>query len=308
MTAPGPKEKKTPKELLRGVMELCADCDTCRTMLEEECVFFPELYRLWDREREGGAPITDEELRRLVDLCTFCGLCPCPRIPADVMEAKSRYVAREGGLPTSVKLLIDVPRMARICGTFPSLYNAVRNNQAVAPLLRRLTRCAPGQGTSPPAGGELFPMGQEEGAHHAPGGRAHGGLLCRLHRGIPLPGGGALGRAGAGEKRRLGVRAGAGVLRHAVPRGRRALHIADARPGKRGAPAARSQARRPPGGVMLHLQLLYEGAFQGEGLLLRGVSGVGGCPGGRDHGAPDAPRQKGAPPAQKDPVPACDAG
>ncbi|UFS70619.1 FeS-binding protein [Geomonas sp. RF6] len=136
------KQKKSPQEILRGIIDLCADCDTCSTLLEEECVFFPELYRLWNNEKETGRPISDEELRHLVDLCTFCGLCPCPRIPADVMEAKSGYVAKEG-LPTSTKLLIDVPRMAKVCGTIPWLYNALRKNKTVAPLLRKITDMHP---------------------------------------------------------------------------------------------------------------------------------------------------------------------
>jgi len=136
------EEKKTPQDIIRGIIELCADCDTCSTMLEEECVFFPELYRLWNKAKETGTPISDAELRNLVELCTFCGLCPCPRIPTDLMEAKSGYISKEG-LPASTQLLIDVPRMAKICGTFPGLYNALRTNKVVAGVLRKLTDMHP---------------------------------------------------------------------------------------------------------------------------------------------------------------------
>lgn len=136
------RESKSSREIVRCVVELCADCDTCRTLMEEDCMFFPELYRLWDREKEDGVPITEAELRSLVELCTLCGLCPCPRIPADVMEAKSRYIAREG-LPLSTRLLTDVPRMARLCGTFPRLVNALQSSKAIGPLLRKLTRTHP---------------------------------------------------------------------------------------------------------------------------------------------------------------------
>ncbi len=103
MNAPGSKERKTPQEIVRDVMELCADSDTGRNLMEEHCVFFPELFHLWDRKKEAGVPITDADLRSLVELCTLCGLCPYPRVPADLMEAKSRYIEREGppGDPTS---------------------------------------------------------------------------------------------------------------------------------------------------------------------------------------------------------------
>ena len=142
MDAPGSKERKTPQEIVRDVMELCADCDTCRTLMEEDCVFFPELYRLRDREKEDGIPITEGELRSLVELCTLCGICPCPRVPADVMEAKSRYIEQEG-LPLATRLLTDVPRMARLCGTFPRLVNALQSSNAVGPLLHKVTRIHP---------------------------------------------------------------------------------------------------------------------------------------------------------------------
>jgi len=130
------KPEKTPQEILRSAIELCADCDTCRFLMEEDCAFFPELYRLWDQETETGIPISEAELRRLAELCTLCGLCPCPRIPMDVMEAKSRYIDKEG-LPVTTRLLTDVPRLARLCGTFPRLINALQSSRTVDPLLRK---------------------------------------------------------------------------------------------------------------------------------------------------------------------------
>lgn len=130
---------KTPQKIILDAIRLCADCDTCRTLMDEGCVFFPELYRLWDREKEDGVPITEAELRSLGELCTLCGLCPCPKIPADVMEAKSRHIDREG-LSPAVRLLTDVPRMARMCGTFPRLVNTLQSSKALGPLLRKVAR------------------------------------------------------------------------------------------------------------------------------------------------------------------------
>jgi glycerol-3-phosphate dehydrogenase subunit C len=131
-----PKKAQTPQEILRSVVELCADCDTCRTIMDEDCPFFPELYRLWDQEATSGVSIDNAQLRQLVELCTLCGLCPCPKIPIDVMEAKSLYITGEG-LPLSTRFLTDVPRLAKLCGTFPRLVNALQANTLLGPLLRK---------------------------------------------------------------------------------------------------------------------------------------------------------------------------
>lgn len=136
MGHPDEQNEKTPQQILREVMHLCADCDTCRTMMEEDCAFFLELYKLWDQEHEEGVPITEEQLRYLTELCTLCGLCPCPKVPMDVMEAKSRYIEREG-MPLATRLLNDVPRMARLCGTFPELVKTLQSNKIIGPLLRK---------------------------------------------------------------------------------------------------------------------------------------------------------------------------
>jgi len=133
------QKEQTPQEILRSVMQLCADCDTCRTMMEEDCAFFIELYRLVDQEKEEGIPIRESQLRYLTELCTLCGLCPCPKVPMDVMEAKSRYIEQEG-MPLATSLLNDVPRMARLCGTFPRLVKAMQSNAVLGPLLRKATR------------------------------------------------------------------------------------------------------------------------------------------------------------------------
>lgn len=110
--------------------------------MDGDCVFFPELYRLWDREADGGGYITEDELRRLVDLCTMCGLCPCPAVPGGVMEAKSRYIDHEG-LPLSNRLLADVPRLASLCRSFPAICSLLQVNSVASGLLRRFARIHP---------------------------------------------------------------------------------------------------------------------------------------------------------------------
>ena len=89
-------EKSCPEKKARKVVDDCADCDVCRFLMDSDCLFFPELYRLWDKEIETGEKITSDELRRLVDLCNFCALCPCPPVRADIIEAKTLFIDRDG--------------------------------------------------------------------------------------------------------------------------------------------------------------------------------------------------------------------
>jgi len=133
-------QRRTGREAMRAAVEYCADCTSCQDLMEEECRFFAELFPLeWIR---GQEPISDATVRKLADSCTYCGLCPCPEIPARLMEGKSAYVEEEG-LPLSVRLLADVPRLARLCGTFPRVYEALESSKAVQPLLRKIGRTHP---------------------------------------------------------------------------------------------------------------------------------------------------------------------
>ena len=123
------------REAMRAAVEYCADCTSCQDLMEEECRFFAELFPLeWIR---GQEPISEATVRKLADACTYCGLCPCPEIPARLTEGKSAYVEEEG-LPLSVRLLTDVPRLARLCGTFPRVYDALQSSKHVQPLLRKI--------------------------------------------------------------------------------------------------------------------------------------------------------------------------
>jgi len=162
MVASDSRELKKPQQIVRDIVELCADCDSCRPLMDEICLFFPELYRLWDREKEEGLPITDAALRSLVDLCTYCGVCPCPRIPADLMAAKSLYVDQEG-LPLQARILMDVPRLARICGIFPRLVSAIQSNEGLSPLIRKLVHIHPDRDLVPFPEQNFFAWAKERG-------------------------------------------------------------------------------------------------------------------------------------------------
>ena len=106
--------------LMRSVVDACSDCDVCRFLMDESCLFFPELYRLYDQEKETGVPVEENALSRLSDLCTLCGLCPCPDIRMKVIQAKTER-ARDQGMPLSIKLLADVQRFGQIGARAPKM-------------------------------------------------------------------------------------------------------------------------------------------------------------------------------------------
>jgi glycerol-3-phosphate dehydrogenase subunit C len=114
-------EEKDPEKLARRVVDLCADCEVCRDMLEDSpCLFFPKLYRLYDRERAGRGAITSVELKRLVDFCNLCGICSCHDVRVNIMNAKGAFIARDG-VPPAIRLLEDVERIGKLGGAHPRL-------------------------------------------------------------------------------------------------------------------------------------------------------------------------------------------
>jgi glycerol-3-phosphate dehydrogenase subunit C len=121
--------------MIRGVVDGCADCDTCRFLMDECCLLFPELYRLYDREKEQGSVVGKQDLSRLSELCTLCGLCPCPDIPMRVIRGKTDR-ARAEGMPLSIRLLADMQRFGRLSALAP---RAVNFALSFAPI-RRLAR------------------------------------------------------------------------------------------------------------------------------------------------------------------------
>lgn len=129
-------EKSSPEKKARKVVDECADCDVCRFLMDSDCLMFPELYRLYDKEIESGVKITSEELRNLVDLCNFCALCPCPPVRANLIEAKTRFIDRDG-LKFGVRTLEDVERVAKLCGVFPQLTNKLLRGKATGDLAKK---------------------------------------------------------------------------------------------------------------------------------------------------------------------------
>ncbi|HEX8988695.1 MAG TPA: heterodisulfide reductase-related iron-sulfur binding cluster [Rhodocyclaceae bacterium] len=132
-----------PEELVRKTIDRCSNCDWCRDYLKESsCLFFRRLYRLYDREKGGGRPISDAELKRLVDLCNSCGICPCVEIRTWVREAKDGFMERSGVSPT-VRVLEDVRLLAKLGGMMPRLTNRLLEAGPLARGIKRLTGIHP---------------------------------------------------------------------------------------------------------------------------------------------------------------------
>ena len=147
--------KKTPEKAARKVVDACADCDICRSLMDSTCLLFPELYRLYDQEMETGKKIAPEELRRLVDLCNFCAVCPCPNIRADIMTAKTAFIDKDG-LKYSIRFLEDVERIGNVCGSFPQLANFLLQNRWTSSIFKKLGGIHQGR-IFPRIPGENFP-------------------------------------------------------------------------------------------------------------------------------------------------------
>jgi len=126
----------TPEQIACSVIARCADCDVCRHLMDINCLLFPELFRLFDREKETGIRPGRNELRSLIDLCNYCALCPCPNIRSEIMQAKAAFVEQDG-LKAGVRLLEDVALVGKICGVVPGLTNWLLGNPLTANPIKR---------------------------------------------------------------------------------------------------------------------------------------------------------------------------
>ena len=129
-------EKTKPEDMAREVLDASSDCDVCRFLMDTSCLFFPELYRLFDKEMETGEEIRSCELRNMLDLCNFCAICPCPNIRAGIMKAKTGFIDREG-LKYSIRTLEDVESVGKICGAYPRLTNFLFQNNFTSDTLKK---------------------------------------------------------------------------------------------------------------------------------------------------------------------------
>ncbi|ACN14518.1 GlpC [Desulforapulum autotrophicum HRM2] len=110
--------------------------------MEDDCLFFPELYRLQDQADESGLPPNTRELRNLIDLCTLCGLCPCQDIKMLILQAKAAF-SDEKGIPLSSRMLSDIETIGRWGTTFSQVINPLKGLKPVVPLVKKALKIHP---------------------------------------------------------------------------------------------------------------------------------------------------------------------
>jgi glycerol-3-phosphate dehydrogenase subunit C len=125
--------------LVLEIFKKCAGrsgCEVCREHMEEDCLFFPEMYRLHDLAEETDTPPSDRDLASLVDLCTLCGLCPCQDIRMLVLKAKAAR-ALDKKPPLSVRLLSDAQQAGRWGTTFSAVVNPLNRLKPVTAMAKK---------------------------------------------------------------------------------------------------------------------------------------------------------------------------
>jgi glycerol-3-phosphate dehydrogenase subunit C len=152
---------------MRGVVDACADCDTCRFLMDESCLMFPRLYQLWDRERETGKAILEQALLDLADLCTLCGLCPCFNIRNDIVKAKTARV-QERGMPLGVRFLADVQRFAKLGARAPKIVNGILSLPPANGLLKSVLAIHPQRELPRIAAESFFAWARKQGLNRRP--------------------------------------------------------------------------------------------------------------------------------------------
>lgn len=125
---------------VQAIFQKCAGksgCDVCRSHMEEDCLFFPELYRLSDRIIESGSPLDPEMINPLLDLCTLCGLCPCQDIRMLILGAKAA-VNNGKGASLSGRVLSDVEKLGRWGSCFPGTMNFLNGNNPISFAIKKM--------------------------------------------------------------------------------------------------------------------------------------------------------------------------
>lgn len=133
------------KMLVMKIFEKCAGksgCDVCRPHMEDDCLFFPELYRLQDECIDKGKPIDGKRVKRLVNLCTLCGLCPCQDVRMLILKTKAA-LANEKGLSLSTQFIADVQRAGRWGGRLHQTVNGLNKSRLISPCLKKVLKVHP---------------------------------------------------------------------------------------------------------------------------------------------------------------------
>ncbi len=159
--------RNVAEQTIQAVLDACTDCDTCRYLMDESCLLFPKLYRLYDRQKASGIPIEETELHNLADLCTYCGLCPCPDIRGDLIQFKTQRV-RQAGMPLAIRLLADVQRVARLAGRAPNLINRALSLSPIQRLAKKIAGIHPQRSLPQLAEKSFFDWARQKGLDQEP--------------------------------------------------------------------------------------------------------------------------------------------
>ncbi|MBC7358933.1 MAG: FeS-binding protein [Desulfacinum sp.] len=156
-----------PQEYVRRMFAGCTDCDICRFLMDECCLLFPRIFQLYDRELDGGPPVEDGELLELTDLCTLCGLCPCPDVRANLLRAKAERVRREGLRPQA-RLLSDLQSVGALRAPLRRAASLLLQGRACSAAVARLFRLQPGRRLPVPAAEDFFAWAEKRGLRKEP--------------------------------------------------------------------------------------------------------------------------------------------
>nr|WP_321401605.1 heterodisulfide reductase-related iron-sulfur binding cluster [uncultured Desulfobacter sp.] len=153
------------KDLILKIFEKCAGycgCDVCRTHLDEDCLFFPELYRLSDELLEQGKTIDNTTVRQLLDLCTMCGLCPCSDIRMLILEAKAAR-ASEDGIPLTAQFTADIQNTGKLGTLLSRPVNRLNKCSMTASMVKKALKIAPDRQLPVFAGQNFFQWAKAKG-------------------------------------------------------------------------------------------------------------------------------------------------
>lgn len=133
------------KDLILKIFEKCAGycgCDVCRTHLDEDCLFFPELYRLSDELLEQGETLDNTTIRQLLDLCTMCGLCPCADIRMLILQAKAAMTS-ENGISLTDQFTADIQKTGILGTSISRSLNRLNNCSITASMVKKALKIDP---------------------------------------------------------------------------------------------------------------------------------------------------------------------
>jgi glycerol-3-phosphate dehydrogenase subunit C len=123
---------------------------------------------LYDREKAHGRVVSQDELRRLSECCTLCGLCPCFDIRTDVIRSKAAWV-RANGMPLALRLLADVQRLGRLGALAPGILNWFLSFAPVRRSAQKIAGIHPQRRLPGLPGESFFKWARRHGLDQAPG-------------------------------------------------------------------------------------------------------------------------------------------